>query len=105
MKSALILAAVLLVGCPGPIPRPAPVIPTDTASCPSACQHLRDLRCPEGNPIPHPDHFDDRSFDATCEKFCEDTQQSGHALQPSCVMRIRKCSDMESVQKSNVCPF
>lgn len=106
MKTIILtLVALVLIGCPASTPRPAPVIPTDTASCPSACQHLRDLGCPEGTPIPNPDHPEDRSLASTCEQFCQDTQEAGHALQPSCVMRVRKCSDMQTVQNSNICPL
>lgn len=98
-------AVILLAGCPDPVVRPRFIVPTDTPSCPAACAHLRELHCPEGDPIPHPEHPDDRTFDITCEKFCQDTQNSGHPLQPSCVVRIHKCSDMQRVQTSNTCPF
>lgn len=86
----------MLVGCPKPIPKPDPQIPTDTANCTDACKHLNDLGCPEGKPL---------ADGTTCAKFCEDTQNTGHSLKPSCVMKIQKCSDMDTIQHSNECPF
>lgn len=65
--------------------KPAVHLPTDTPSCPTACQHLRDLGCEEGAPL---------EDGTSCEKFCEDTQNSGHALRPSCVMTITTCAEL-----------
>lgn len=86
MKTLIFVAfAILLVGCPH---NPVVHHPTDTASCGTACQHLRDLKCEEGSPLPD---------GTTCEGFCQSTQNSGHALVPSCVVNIKQCTDMNNL--------
>jgi len=67
-------------------PSPAPIEPKDTKDCPLACEHLRALGCPEGEPL---------EDGTTCEKFCKDTQESGHALRPSCVITITSCDQID----------
>lgn len=94
-----------LIGCTAIQPKPAPRIPMDTADCGSACMVLKAKHCPEGEPIPDPMDPNDRNKDITCLQFCEGTQESGHALSPSCVVRIRTCSDMSKIQLTNHCPF
>ena len=85
----LILLALPLYGghCNKLTPVPVPVEPTDTADCGAACQHLRDLGCEEGQPL---------EDGTTCEVFCVDTQQAGHALAPSCVVTITTCAELET---------
>ncbi len=92
----ILFAALILIGC-GP-KQPVIHVPTDTADCPAACKHLRGedgsgLSCEEGKPL---------ADGTTCEKFCADTQNSGHALVPSCVVKITKCSDMDHID--DFCP-
>lgn len=87
MRTLLFLAIGLGSAC-GPAELPPPRLPTDTADCPAACAHLRALGCEEGQPL------EDGS---SCESFCEDTQNAGHALNPSCVKSIRRCEDLEPV--------
>jgi hypothetical protein len=86
MKTRLLVVLLALAGCPAPAPpKPAPHLPDDTPSCPSACKRLREFGCEEGQPL---------EDGTSCEKFCEDTQQSGHALRPSCVMTIQSCAEL-----------
>lgn len=73
-------------------PAPTPVEPKDTVDCPAACERLRELACPEGQPL---------EDGTTCETFCEDTQKSGHALRPSCVMGITSCSQVNDCTKGS----
>jgi hypothetical protein len=85
----LVLMMLSLSGCPKS--QVVVHVPDDTNDCPAACKHLRGedgsgLKCEEGNPL---------EDGTTCEKFCENSQNSGHALTPSCVLKITKCSDME----------
>jgi hypothetical protein len=89
MKRGVVLFSVVLLGCPtrSNIPNPRP-LPTDTASCRTACDHLETLGCPEGSPL---------EDGTTCTKFCEDTQNSGHALNPSCVAEIKSCKEVETI--------
>ena len=74
----------LLLACG---PRPIPHIPPDTAQCSAACENLRAIGCEEGEPL---------SDGTSCEKFCVDTQNSGHWLNPTCVKDITSCDDIEA---------
>ena len=77
------LVASALAGC-----HPSgPNLPKDTANCPTACGHLKDMKCQEGDDLPD---------GTTCRKFCEDTQNSGHALNPSCALRAKTCDEFRS---------
>ncbi len=84
----LIVVALVSVGCVMWIaPTPDPVVPNDTAKCKAACENLSRLGCPEGQPLP----------DGTpCVKFCEDTQKNGHALNPTCMAKVKACSEVDS---------
>lgn len=75
----------LVGGHCGP-PTPTPVEPPDTSDCPAACERLQELGCPEGEPL---------SDGTTCVEFCIETQQRGHALNPSCVRTITRCSELD----------
>jgi len=74
---------IFLVGCHYYIP-PVVAIPADDSACPAACIHLRDLGCPEGDPLPD---------GTSCEKFCSETQKAGHDLHPGCIAKIQSCED------------
>jgi len=67
--------------------RPPPIViePSDTDKCDAACVKLRQLGCPEGEPL---------EDGTSCTKFCVDTQQSGHPLNPTCVMQMGACSEL-----------
>lgn len=90
------LALTGLTGCPGttpaPTPAPTPTPPTDTSNCSKACDHMAELKCPEGQPL---------SDGTSCAKWCEDTQNSGHALNPTCAISIATCADLANCQPSN----
>lgn len=87
MKRIAPVLAVLLLGCPAQPPPPR-ALPTDTADCAGACAHLRELHCPEGEPL---------EDGTSCTMFCEETQNSGHALRPSCVIHIKACAEVETI--------
>lgn len=90
---SVVVLSLMFIGCdPGGIPIHNK--PDDTASCAEACIHLQELRCPEGERL-QPDK--DHPKGQTCTEFCEYTQYSGHALNPSCVAKIAKCEDLEPV--------
>lgn len=80
MKYLWILA--LAVGCSAVIIRPL-----SDCYCPSACQNLRALDCPEGYPL------DDGT---TCEAFCSYNQKNGHDLYPKCVSKAASCEAAEA---------
>ena len=94
MKRFLVLILLFtdpcMLGCTIATNPPKPVIvePVDTLDCDDACSHLRDLSCEEGKNLPD---------GTTCESFCENTQQNGHALAPSCVVNIDSCDDMDNI--------
>jgi len=89
-RTALLYDALLvLAACSTPPEpkKPGVHVPDDTPSCPSACAHLRELGCEEGQPL---------EDGTSCEKFCEDTQNAGHALRPSCATTIQTCAELAS---------
>jgi hypothetical protein len=78
----------VVVGC---CPTPAPHAGLgDVASCADACKHIgpQGLDCPEGLPLEN---------GTSCQKFCEDTIGTGHALNPSCIVSVKTCSDIEKL--------
>lgn len=79
-------ALLVMASCCAP-PAPNPRIPTDTPNCGAACDHLRQLGCPEGQAL---------EDGTTCTQFCEESQQNGHALNPTCVMSITACSKLDA---------
>jgi hypothetical protein len=83
MKAILVIIVILMgAHCGGP-PPPLLLEPTDTDNCAAACARLVELSCPEGAPL---------EDGTTCTAFCEETQRSGHPLNPTCVMGLRECS-------------
>lgn len=68
-------------------PDPKPQEPDDTHDCSAACQRLQELGCPEGDTLDG----------VTCVEFCVETQQQGHALNPSCLKNINTCEEVETV--------
>lgn len=88
MRPSIGTLALLLSCSTTPVePRSTPRLPDDTASCADACSRLRQLGCVESQPL---------EDGTSCEKFCEDTQNSGHALGPSCVSKIGSCAEVDS---------
>jgi hypothetical protein len=74
-----------LISCVPITDQPTPHVPDDTPNCAAACTHLKDLKCPEGEPL---------EDGTTCQQFCENTQNSGHALNPTCVLAIKLCPEI-----------
>jgi hypothetical protein len=81
----LLVACMLLGASCQTRPPPIPIEPHDTVDCAAACERLQHLGCPEGDPL---------SDGTTCLEFCTNTQQSGHPLNPSCVMDMESCNDL-----------
>ncbi len=88
MKTFFLALILSLAACGPAVQRPHPHLPTDTPRCPDACAHLRNLKCEEGQPL---------EDGTTCEDFCQATQESGHALNPTCVMTIKSCDELNTV--------
>lgn len=95
LSSIIAGAAILIIaGCPATTIKPHPVQPTDTPSCAAACKKLEGLKradgtvgCEEAQPL---------EDGTSCTKFCEDTQNSGHALRPSCIIeKVTRCEDID----------
>ena len=82
-----ILAHLMLSGatCRGPILHVVSE-PEDTDNCPAACQNLRALGCSEGQPLPD---------GTSCERFCVETQINGMPLNPTCIMQITSCDEVD----------
>ena len=91
------LVALACLGCP-----PRPVGPPDSqdggplldpldaaATCGTACEHWRELGCPEGSGSPR----------ATCEEVCDNIQRSGIlAWDLDCRSRITSCSQLDQCE-------
>ena len=107
---ATVLAGFGCNNCAGVLP--TPVIPTDSDKCAAACEKLVSLGCEEGNPVQVPLSSDDcilhgkkvSKVDAgsicevPCSTFCDDTQNTGVWLNPTCVIEnVTKCSDLETL--------
>jgi len=79
----------LLVGCtvlppPDDPNKPAP----SPTSCSAACDNLRHLACPEGQPEGE-----------TCEAVCENAEASEIAtVNPQCLATITSCDQVDSCQ-------
>ena len=93
----------MLSGCPSPpgptvSPPPGPTVspPVDLERsrfkqpCADFCQHLRALKCPEGEPLPN---------GTPCETFCIVTQEEGHNLNIPCILQIQNCAEQERCRK------
>lgn len=93
MRRHLLALVLFLSGCGGAQPSVVPVVvePGDTDKCPAACAHLRDLGCEEGQPL---------EDGTTCEKFCVETQKNGQPLNPTCVLSITACTEIESCTRA-----
>jgi hypothetical protein len=82
------LVLLLLIGLScSSTPTPHPREPTDTDQCAAACEHLLALGCEEGKPL---------EDGTTCTSFCEQTQQAGHALNPTCAKQVKTCAELDS---------
>lgn len=93
----LLFASTLLgcvEGCPreNEVPWNPPVVITDSDHCKLACEHLRDLKCKEGDPVKA---TGDAGY-VSCEDFCRETQSNGVWLNPKCVEQINTCSELET---------
>lgn len=84
---------IVQIGCSGcsgskitPVPNPAVI--TDTNMCEPACKHLRELHCPQGEPL---------SDGTSCETVCVNTQKHGVWLNPTCVITLKTCEQLEPV--------
>jgi len=83
-------ASLALAGCPEPevpVHGDKPLDAGSPADCKAACDRMRALKCPEGQP-------DDEGN--TCETVCEHVESSGTVtLDPVCVTKIKSCTDID----------
>lgn len=94
---------------------PNPPVVTDQSSCQAACDNLKSLGCPQAAPIDMgtscSSDSDCKDLDGnvdkgqtcvsskcetSCTNFCIVTENQGVWLDPPCVAKITKCSDIES---------
>jgi len=68
--------------------RPGPADAGTPADCATACDHLRELGCPEAEPTPG---------GATCEEVCRNAEASGtFTLNPRCIAELGSCDGLDS---------
>lgn len=104
---AIIALSLLVSGCPRIEVTPNPPVITDQANCSSACARLKILRCEEGTDLDMKKAcvtidecgkgqtcVDGRCI-VTCTQFCTDTENRGVFLDPTCVMNITSCDQIE----------
>jgi len=100
--SSFLLFLMLLILIPSCIetqkPGVSPTVPTDTAFCRPGCEHLQSLTgkdgklsCEEARPL----HMPSGEI-ISCEKFCQDTQNAGRNLYPSCWLEVTSCDQIET---------
>jgi len=81
-----LLLAVALSGCTTPkVDKPG-----FAPACNSFCQHARDLKCPDGDPIKAPN-----GSVVTCETVCIDNQENGRRYNTQCRIDATSCAVME----------
>lgn len=106
----LLLLALVLIGCPSPAVSPTPAPAPDSDACVTMCARIgpSGLNCPEGADVydssqpPLPGHKPGDP-NITCLEFCNQEQANGVWLNPKCVAKVAKCSDIEAARK-NTCP-
>jgi len=103
-KVIIILSTLIVTAFCTCSPHPTP-FPPDIQTCEEACNHIGPdgLNCEEGQPIDMlwPDaHGCVNGIDevkcVSCKKFCEDTMNQRVWLEPSCVLTINSCDQIES---------
>lgn len=82
------------------IPKPHPVIPTDSEYCKAGCEHLMTLKdprdgkigCEEARPLSLPDGGIE-----SCESYCVSRQSAGRSIHPSCWVNIQNCLEIDKI--------
>lgn len=123
IKKIFVVVALAFIGtssvtCGGAQNEPTPE-PPDIDQCTAACDHIgpkevyyssgevkyhpNALNCEEGQPIDMEipgglgcEEGIDEVFCVSCEKFCRDTMKQRVWLEPSCVVKIKSCDEIES---------
>ena len=105
MKKLIIIIAVLLTVACSTTPQMSAL---NIGSCSSACAHLKELKCPEGDPVnmqhvctrptecKSTEYCDKGSCHATCEQFCGETEANGVGLNTYCVQHITTCDQVDT---------
>ena len=103
----VMLVAFVPFSCSGVEITPHPITITDSDKCPAACENLRRLGCEEAKSIdvgtkcvsgqncPLGQYCDVGTCHATCDQFCRETQSQGVFLDPTCVMNITDCKQVD----------
>lgn len=99
MKKLFIIAALLLSGCPKPVPEPTPppqpiedggAEDAQPATCAGACARWAELGCKEAEPE-RPGH---------CEAVCENLVNSGVVtLNLTCRASVKSCKDIDACER------
>ena len=108
---AMAVISMIISGCPkSTLVSPMPPIVTDQDMCQAACDHIgpKGLNCEEGKPIVShvtctqpaecaANEYCEGGFcKVSCTQFCIETENQGVWLDPVCVAKVAKCSDIDS---------
>lgn len=97
-----IAALLLLTACPASNPAPTPrVVPAaDSDLLGAMCQHLKALKCEEGNDVYDSDVPGPKDVpNTTCEAAYRKMQDNGVWLNPKCVLKVTSCDQIEEARK------
>jgi len=109
-----LLASVAFNCCPNIVaPIPTPVVPSDYGYCHSGCEAAKKIvgrdgkmGCEESRDLVIHTKLDggvDAGFSiktVTCEQWCNEEEQKGVNLQPSCWTQITSCDQIDEFRKS-----
>lgn len=109
---SMVTFLVNILGCPQGIQvTPQPYEITDQGMCKAACDHIgpSGLDCDEGKPIVmkglckvDTDCDTNQTCNAsgrcevTCERFCIDVENNGVWLDPTCLSKVKSCSEIDN---------
>jgi len=74
------------------LPEPPPIekVPRETWKCADACKHLRDLGCPEGQPL---------ADGTSCTTWCEKTERAGMPVGVQCIVAAPDCNSIYTCER------
>jgi hypothetical protein len=107
MKYISILFSLFIFSCTHQDKVASPAPKPDSNICAKMCQHIGPknkggLGCEEGNSVYDSDKPGLKDVpNESCEEFCKITQNNGVSMNPSCVLLVKSCSQIERYRNKN----